>query len=47
MITVLCLPAVMLWTMVLKVSAPVSLPVLLAFAAWAAWQVRLGVIGPD
>ena len=47
LMAVLCLPAVMLWTLLLNAPAPVSLPVLLAFAAWAAWQVRLGVIGPD
>lgn len=47
LMAVLCLPAVMVWTLVLKAPAPVSLPVLLAFTAWSAWQVRLGVIGPD
>ena len=47
LMAVLCLPAMMLWSLVLKLPTPVSLPVLLAFAAWAAWQVRLGVIGPD
>lgn len=38
----LCLPAAMWWTMLLGTPAPVSLPVLLAFVGWAAWQVRSG-----
>ncbi len=42
MALMLCLPAAMLAS-----GLPVSLPVLLAFAAWAAWQVRLGVVKPQ
>lgn len=44
---VLCLPLAMFWTALLGTPAPVSLPVLLAFAAWAAWQVRLGMAGRE
>jgi len=43
----LCLPAAMVWTDALGPGLPISLPVLLAFAAWAAWQVRLKVVGPE
>lgn len=43
----LCLPAAMLWTDLVWPGLPISLPVLLAFTAWAAWQVRLGVAEPE
>jgi len=43
----LCLPAAMAWTDALGAGLPISLPILLAFAAWAAWQVRLGVVKPE
>jgi Glycosyltransferase family 87 len=42
MVLTLCLPVAMLWS-----GLPLSLPVLLAFTAWAAWQVRLGVVEPE
>ncbi len=42
MMLTLCLPAAMLSS-----ELPISLPVLLAFVAWAAWQVRLGMVKPE
>ncbi len=47
MMLTLCLPAAMVWTSVLGPGLPISLPILLAFAVWAAWQVRLKVVGPE
>ncbi len=47
MMLTLCLPAAMVWTDALGAGLPISLPILLAFAAWAAWQVRLGVVKPE
>ena len=39
LLLVMCLPAAMLW-----INVPISLPILLAFCAWAALQVRAGLI---
>ena len=39
LLLVMCLPAAMLWA-----GVPISLPILLAFCAWAALQVHAGVI---
>lgn len=46
LVPVLCLPAAMVWTRAFGMAVPISLPILLAFAAWAAWQVRLGATAP-